>query len=408
MPLIRCSSCHSTFDVSLDVLGKKVKCPKCKSSFLAQTKVSGPRRKQKSQAPYWIGGTLLFVLVLFLVVQATSDGSKPSAETAAANASGSSSAGAGAAEESEAEDHYSTDPVRRTVEMMLDAIQDEDQDALLALLSCPRIQDRRAAQGEGKAWSELNGLDQALARQQIVQELLGDANARRFLSEAGIDSFDQSSSGSDEVTVQTTVKSLVDSLTQQDRTIILQKSQGNWRVVAMTAGPIVDPIAERAKALSKREQDSRKRRTSRLYGEVQTLELLAETSPQDRQRLEELCSKLTDLTLTREMSKARRELVAMGKPAIPALLNLMVGREALESQEEQQILNQVIQTLREITLEDFGFAPGGYGGNLTGESLEANQQALRRWFGWWRNHKDTWTGPDENPPSEDLGNEEDS
>ena len=106
--------------------------------------------------------------------------------------------------------------------------------------------------------------------------------------------------------------------------------------------------------------------------------------------------------LGRAASAARRELVEIGKPAIPAFLNLIVDHKSLEDPENRQIINVAVQGLRDITLQDMGFAPGAaIGGLATDESMKANQQALQRWFGWWRDHKETWTVPEPEPVDEE-------
>ena len=97
---------------------------------------------------------------------------------------------------------------------------------------------------------------------------------------------------------------------------------------------------------------------------------------------------------------------AIGKPAIPALLNLFVGREQLTSPDHQQVVNQSVQVLRAITHSDFGFAPGGLGNSLTGTDLGGRREALQRWFGWWNVNKARWTGPPEPDPEEEDADED--
>jgi hypothetical protein len=174
----------------------------------------------------------------------------------------------------------------------------------------------------------------------------------------------------------------------------------------MVVGKIEDPVEAARLAAAAAKAESSLGRKSRFYAKVETQESIADTDPSTQQKINELATKLTDLSLTTGLGRARRELADFGKPAIPVVLNIIVGREKLETQEDKQIVNQAILALRDITHEEFGFAPAGLAGSLTGESLEANQKAIERWFGWWRNHKDSWTGPKE-VPFDDLGEEED-
>ena len=87
----------------------------------------------------------------------------------------------------------------------------------------------------------------------------------------------------------------------------------------------------------------------------------------------------------------------MGKPAIPFLLNTLIGVDHKE--DESAILNamSIVNTLRELTGESFGYGPptaaGIMGGSgLAGATADQRVRAIRRWFGWWSHNKKTWAG----------------
>ena len=406
MPLVSCKGCSATFDVTLDVLGKRVKCPKCKTSFVANTKRTGPRRKQASQAPYWIGGTILAVLALILVVKATGGGdqtppaSDPNQARAAEAARTSSPTNVAAGATARPDTANPEDPLVRTVNKLLQAIQDQDSLAMIDLLSFPRIHDRGVANGEAETtWTKLSSLDKTLARETITDKFLGDEEGRRFLREARQSSFNLLASDDQGAEVHLNFISLLDERTQQDLTLTLNRVGSLWVIVQIERGAIVDPDRELQEAAAKAPIDRAARIRAHLYAEITAHEHLADTDAALRSRIDNLCGKLRDLSLGREQSKARRELVTIGRAALPALLTLMVDfSDDLTSHQNLQILNLVVQALRDITLENHGFAPT----SSTPEDIEANKDALMRWHGWWRNHKDTWTGPRvEEPPEDD-------
>lgn len=395
MPLIQCSHCGSVFDVQLKTLGKNVKCARCKEVFRAATKMSGPRRKTKSQAPFWIGGTALVALTVFLAVQMNRDDGPATAATVPAE---SPSTREPATASPVVDPERSDDPVRRVVDSILHGIESGDDTDFLFNLSYPRIHNARVEQGiEHQLWEELSDLDRNLASERINAEYLGDDEQRRFLQQAKMSKFTVVEKSDRAVKLMVTHLSLLDDRTQQDRELELHRISDRWALVSLQSGPIVDPEAARLAAEAARQTRRPEGRNSRLYAPVETQEMLADTDATTAARIAELAAKLTDLTLTTGMSRARRELASIGKPAIPALLNVIVGREKLDSDDDKQIVNQAVQTLREITQEDFGFAPSGLAGSLAGEDLDANQMSLQRWFGWWRQHKDSWTGPSEKP-----------
>ena len=105
----------------------------------------------------------------------------------------------------------------------------------------------------------------------------------------------------------------------------------------------------------------------------------------------------------RELNNARDELVQAGKAAIPPLLNGLVPNKDLRTPLEGISANMLINALREITGMDFGFtatAANQPAGHIT---REASDKAMKRWFGWWRDRKDTWNGrAPEEPPDEDF------
>jgi len=125
--------------------------------------------------------------------------------------------------------------------------------------------------------------------------------------------------------------------------------------------------------------------THRVLGggrEIRPVEFPEDISSEARKKAEELVRALTDPNASRESVAARKQLVELGRPAVPALLNRLVGLD-LGKEDDVLVANLVDQTMREITGQDSGFAPHITDETLGGSDAKSKEKALRRWFGWW-------------------------
>jgi hypothetical protein len=116
--------------------------------------------------------------------------------------------------------------------------------------------------------------------------------------------------------------------------------------------------------------------------EIRQVEYPEDISSETRAKVEGLVRTLTDPNASRESVAARKQLVEMGRPAIPGLLNRLVGLD-LAKEDDVLVANQVDGAMREITGQDSGFAPHMQDETLGGSDAKSKEKALRRWFGWW-------------------------
>lgn len=112
------------------------------------------------------------------------------------------------------------------------------------------------------------------------------------------------------------------------------------------------------------------------------LEHLESTPPDMRRQIDQLLVTMTNLDLTRESAAAMREMVAMGKPAIPLLLT-GIYQAKLDSDESRIKANIMVIALRNITGEAFGYDPQARLGGETGFNEERTDSAIKQWFAWW-------------------------
>lgn len=91
--------------------------------------------------------------------------------------------------------------------------------------------------------------------------------------------------------------------------------------------------------------------------------------------------------------KAQDALKQSQKMAIPFLLSELVERDHRESEIDIMAAHKCILVLREITGESFGYAPGKAKmrmQNMAAATPEEREQAIRRWFGWWKYNRTSW------------------
>jgi hypothetical protein len=127
-----------------------------------------------------------------------------------------------------------------------------------------------------------------------------------------------------------------------------------------------------------------------LEREPEPLEHLADTPQELRDGIDRLYATMIDLNLTREANAAQRDLIAIGKPAIPILLTGLY-EIPLDTQENAIKCNLIVQTLRQITGEYMGYKPQVAEGSGTGTTDERRSSAIKQWFAWWYKNEKTFT-----------------
>ncbi len=118
------------------------------------------------------------------------------------------------------------------------------------------------------------------------------------------------------------------------------------------------------------------------------------TSPTMQAKLNELIKAALDNMNPKASNVARSDLANVGKAAIPGLLTSLSVMN--HKDDAEQILNAwvLVQVLREMTGEHFGYGPqttSGARGSLTQATPEERVIAVRRWFGWWESKGQSFT-----------------
>ena len=416
MSLIQCPGCHTSFKVKLDVLGKQMKCPKCRKHFRAESRRGGSGGSGGSSAGYVWAGLGIAAFIGILVYTTSDDEANSSAKTdkktyktlPPVTASHDVPPGWDQPGATEAIDSTASTGLRGRVDELLETIQFADERKLRNMTNLPAFHDRLAEVEGLEKWNRLQALDHNLATKHILDTILKDEADRDFLKTAFLAPEDYTvvadSSSLAKVFLVHRKRDENGGELRQDRTIEFKRSgpTAGWMTSWIETTRIYDEATKQAEDLATAQADraeaaAQTRVTKRAnLGKITRVAPLPATTPARQAELDGLAALLTDLSLTREASKARRTLESAGKEAIPSLLNVMVDRENLSNGDQAMIVNQAVMGLRKITGQDYGFAPSANPGSVAGaESIEHNRQAIARWFGWWKRNKDTWSGLEE-------------
>jgi predicted Zn finger-like uncharacterized protein len=114
---------------------------------------------------------------------------------------------------------------------------------------------------------------------------------------------------------------------------------------------------------------------------------LEDTPPELRKRIDDLYATLIDLDLTKEAAAASRELIAIGRPAIPILLTGLYAIP-LDTEEQSKQVNLIVVALRRITGQYFGYEPQEMVGSGVGTTKERRESSIKQWFAWWYREAD--------------------
>lgn len=390
MPVVQCSSCHARYKVGLDKTNKVLKCAKCGERFEAIA-LRAAQAKAYGMPPMGyvaiFGGCLVVGLIGYLATRSNEPAALPPTTTPTATPE----TPAPVARTPTAVD--SKELLRKRANDVIQTMRKGDDETLALLyVDFSGMFDDRAKKGlETGTWTALSELDQYAKKDEYLKLLRGEGPELELLKRAVVKDvelpvFDGSSAM---VRLQ-----LADAVTQctQDWTMAFQSVGSNWKLFGVTRGAIVDPAAEGKTPLAELAAATAGKPRRNPEGTVEKVELIEGTSPSTTSSIETHVRTLTDPAATTAASKARTALVGIGKPAIPHLLNELVGLD-LKSETDLQKANKLSLALMELSGRDWLIVPGMNAGSMTGESAGDNEQMRRLWFGWWRDVKGTYSGP---------------
>jgi len=386
--LIQCPSCHARAKLSDDHEGAKVRCAECGRVYLARPQGSKGSVASGSSTGVVIGvgaGVVVLAFALFIM-------SRPSKEPVVAQAPAKAPAPVAAPSSSSLETGWKNELVQTTVRLHTAAFAG-DRETIKTLLHGGRIWAREHTSAEGvldpsvAPFDSLPPHERAEALARWAEELCAGASKELV---ADWQPFDGELIELDDVGAFVRINAKPRAGGVESRWIEWHLANEGSRLKAWKWERWISPDELKAEKKKKGYEVTTLSDGSIVHErEPAPLEHLADTPEELRKEIDGLLTTMLDLELTKEGSRARRRLVEIGRPAIPALLTKFFELPA-DSEENRIRCNIVDQALSAITGQSFGYAPGE-AGTAAGTSEERRQSSIKQWFAWWYKNEKRFT-----------------
>ncbi len=378
---IQCPSCHARANLSDEHEGAKVRCAECGRVYVARPK--GAKVSAGSNQGLWIGGLVGGLVLLVVVFLVRSRSEAPVTKAAPVEE---------AAPPPKLEFGWNSELVRGVVALH-EAAHGADRERIKPMLNGARIWAREHTDAEGQldpaapAFAALPAHERLAALERWATELTTGASKELVADWLPYDGkvLDQDDQ---EALVRLQVKPRTGGIESRWIEWRLAKEEGRYRAWSWE------------RWLSPDEQKSEKRKkgyevVTLTDGSVvherppEPLGHLEDTPPELQARIDRCIATMLDLELTKESSRAQRELVEIGKPAIPILLTKFFEIPA-DTEENRIRCNLIDQALQRITGKQFGYAPGA-AGSAAGTTEERRDSSIKQWFAWWYKNQKKFT-----------------
>lgn len=388
--LIECPFCKATAKLPEEKENAKVRCSACGKVYVAREK--GAKKKQGiSPVTMGIAGGAVLVIAVFAFLfnnhKAPAPPVKPPPVVKAPEPM---------------VDHTGWDSESvKFVRAIYDASMSYNEGLLAASLDGPRIAARLAATApEGQAlaadYASLGPVEQQAFLQTIAEDFMKGTGEDAPHHWKPVDGRALPSDEPNDVVVRVTVdKRLADGSTEiadsrtYDWHLTRKDEDSKWKAWAWER--FLSDEEKRASRTKKKSTMVKLEDGTRLFqAEMRHLEPYPGTTPEVIASVEKAIATMLDFSLRpTENNAARDELVAIGKPAIPMLLNKFHEIKIVDTLDDPSLtqLNMVNVTLNRITGYNPGFNP------MPGQTEERRTMALKAWFAWWERKGQNFTAP---------------
>lgn len=398
--LIECPFCHATAKISEDKDGAKVRCSGCSKVYVAHEKGSRAKGGKGGVNPTTLGIGIGTVVLIAIFAYVANNHEKPKPEPTPPPVV---QAPPPMVDNSGWEGEY-VKCVRSVYDMTLSM----NEGALVKMLDGARIGKRLAesAPADAPKPAEFETLDAAAKQaflESVAQEMMRgtDENSPHFWKPVDgrlLDPFDLL-----QLTVEITADKRLEAgstelpVTRKFRWGLSRPDdKSKWKVWSWEHF-----VTEEEKRLARKKTKVQKVTledgTSLFQAEMRHLDPYPDTTPEQVAQVEKAIATMLDFTLRpKENNLARDELVAIGRPAIPLLLNKFFEIKIVDAEDDPSLIhvNMVYETLRRITGYDPGFTA------MPGQTEERRTMALKAYFAWWERKGKSFTAPP--PPGKDL------
>jgi predicted Zn finger-like uncharacterized protein len=389
--IIECPSCGARAKLPDSKAGAKVRCSECERVYLARpVGTRGPTKSRSSAMPITIGAVVVVLIVALIAINNRGSSKRPAPAPTETEE---------VAREPEPLTGWDAPVVKFAREVHATAAAGDELD-LQRMLAEDRVWARIQAAETGEevdpaAYQNLDGATRMAFVDGVLKQLTSDdpenlVGAWVPFSGEVLEETDKTAS------VRLTLRP-EDATDTGQRNIDwkLVKEKGNWR--AWSWERYISP--EELAAMNRRISPSKAKKTlsdgSVVYeAETTTVDWMPETTPEERQHIEGLIAQMVDYT-TRPAprTEAQDELRAIGKPAVPGLLNKFkelddAGWDDLDAVSAGQALHM---TLMDITGYVTTFNPH----EAMGGTDERRESGVRQWFYWYARKFDRFQGKEE-------------
>ena len=382
---VQCPACATAYRVPVDMVGEQIVCKSCGRAFVPKSASTRRIRQQNSATPFIMGGGVLaFMVIGYFIVTAGGQGEQQRTDTA---------------QVPRVVETGDKNPRVRDVIEWVNALATGNRFKLAANSDL-------AALGKKLGVGLVNG--DASAHEQAVIDALMTGETTAFLRDV-------------EATGGLVAPEFAEAQIGQVKTYLAVRAEHADRYAQQTGEYLIDfryrdgrgqvtgfeafyqpppkakpkPPAERAVqheilgAATNVERDyGGGEKESVREAELKPLPHLDDTPEEQRKKIDAAIATLIDLEAAGALPmRAARELKAIGKPAVPRLLNqlyeLVMGSESsLTDQAVVHRIRKVTMALEDLTGQRFGFDSSAVGSTIT-SSEELRRSALQQWYGWW-------------------------
>jgi predicted Zn finger-like uncharacterized protein len=401
--LIQCPACHARARIPESQEGAKVRCGECGRIFVAGVTGGHRQGSTRGNQGLWIGLGVGAVALLFVVFLLSRGGDEPPPPVVEAPPTK-------IVEESALRLDYDSELAQITVKFHL-AAQGLDGMRIRTSMHGPGIyawkkglelaaaaekpDDVEITEAQREAWMAeyraLQNVDQLGVMAQWTDLITTGEEKDFFLDWRPFDG-EVIELLDTRATVHIAVTSILESSTEK-RTYEwkLLLDRGTWKVESWERWLSPAEIAAARKRRGRGyEQVTLSDGSKVREREPEPLPHLEDTPPELRTRIDKLIDTMLDLDLTKEASRAREDLVKIGRPTIPRLLTKLY-EIPLETEDQSIQVNQVVVALRDITGQYHGYEPQELIGSAAGTTRERRLSSVKQWFAWWYIYKRTFT-----------------
>jgi len=388
--LIECPSCRSRAELPDSKAGARVRCGECGRVYVAATR-GGRRTRVTGPNMGLLGGLAAGILVLMVVLFIVNQSGDEAEAARVVTSEPREKTG------QEADGLGWNAPAVQAAAAVHAAVQAHDDGRLESLLHGPRLwaADESVTRGgevDPEGWRIL---PLAQRREHVALWIARFKQGEESELLSGWSAFDGRvlRVNGDHATVRLSLSPAEGGAAQRYVDWQLAKDKDRWKVYAYERWLSPGEIRKEEVRVEREIEEGAVEKVTLSDGtevferEPEPLEHLETTPPDLRKRIDGLYAKLINLDLTTEASAAKRELVTIGKPAIPILLTGLY-EIPIDNERDAIKVNILNQTLANITGNTFGYKPQR--GEAASLSEEKRQSAIKQWFAWWYRNREAF------------------